>query len=474
MLSTLLKNRTTSYTPLARACLRRYSTSPGPNEELIQVLSRCKSRRSNAARMLTSILDMEEEKASASSNSYKLLAYSKAISAIGRLPEQVRSVEQLEGIGPRIAKRIDAYLSGTPYEPPRTRKAKIPDASPTKHTKPKPAKTLEELRREQVVSLLSGVSGLGSSKANTLYDAGCRSFQDLRAPKFLQMLGRSQQVNAQYMIGLDRLTREQASTVRDFVAQNISSKYTVLLSGDFRRGTASAQRIALVVLHPQATDIFPPEGSPSIDSTVIQKNRYDRLPSPFASHPETTVKFKVLPDTATFSTEIISPLECRGLLATAIAVGPQKWDGIIRVPKRTETEKDGNGWETRTERIQGVQQHEGQFFSAEIYYVPRQCAGASLIALTGDLQFNIAIRRAASRLGLRLNEYGLWRWRVVATTDEIDKQRSIEQHGGYWELVASEKEEDIFEAVGMEWVAPERRNFANLNVGSKKRKTEAL
>ena len=78
---------------------------------------------------------MQEEKDSASSNSYKVRAYSKAISAIGQLPEQVRSVEQvrhassssphpllhsyvflqLEGIGVRIAKRIDAYLSGTSY-----------------------------------------------------------------------------------------------------------------------------------------------------------------------------------------------------------------------------------------------------------------------------------------------------------------------------------------------------------------------
>jgi len=39
-------------------------------------------------------------------------------------------------------------------------------------------------------------------------------------------------------------------------------------------------------------------------------------------------------------------------------------------------------------------------------------------------------------------------------------------------LVASEKEEDILEAVGMGWVAPERRNFANLDARLRKRKTE--
>ena len=102
----------------------------------------------------------------------------------------------------------------------------------TEHTRPKPRKTLDELRRAQVVSLLSSVSGIGyayllppthvfhfivhrTSKANALYDAGCRSLQELREPVFFEMLSRPQQINVQYMIGLDRrMTHEQASTVR--------------------------------------------------------------------------------------------------------------------------------------------------------------------------------------------------------------------------------------------------------------------
>lgn len=64
-----------------------------------------------------------------------------------------------------------------------------------------------------------------------------------------------------------------------------------------------------------------------------------------------------LPDTAAFSTEIISPLECRGLVATTLSAGAQKWHGIIRIPKDVET---------RAERLCAVQQLQGQFFSAEI------------------------------------------------------------------------------------------------------------
>ena len=147
--------------------------------------------------------------------------------------------------------------------------------------------------------------------------------------------------------------------------------HNLVLGADFhlsfsRRGIGSAHHIVLIVLHPQSTGIFPPEGSPSVDSTIKQRSKYDIIPSPFASHPETKVKSKGLPDTATFSTEIISPLECRGLLATTITAGAQKWDGIIRIPERTKSEAEGNGWETRAERIEGVQKREGQFFSAEI------------------------------------------------------------------------------------------------------------
>ena len=98
-------------------------------------------------------------------------------------------------------------------------------------------------------------------------------------------------------------------------------------------------------------------------------------------------------------------------------------------------------------------------------FVPEQCAGAALITLTGDHGFNIAIRKDASQLGLRLNEYGLWQWQSTGVDNG-------EQRGGYWELIASEREEDIFSAVRMEWVAPERRNFTNLDGRSKRRKRE--
>jgi DNA polymerase beta len=81
--------------------------------------------------------------------------------------------------------------------------------------------------------------------------------------------------------------------------------------------------------------------------------------------------------------------------------------------------------------------------------------GAALLALTGDTEFNRDIRTRAINLGLHLNEFGLWRWQP----DENGRNEEGEEKG-YWELVKAETEEEILKEVGMEWVEPEKRNFA--------------
>jgi DNA polymerase beta len=80
--------------------------------------------------------------------------------------------------------------------------------------------------------------------------------------------------------------------------------------------------------------------------------------------------------------------------------------------------------------------------------------GAALLALTGDTECNKDLRTRAINLGLHLNEFGLWRWQP----DE--NGRSEEEEKGYWELVKAETEEEVLRELGMEWVEPEKRNFA--------------
>lgn len=71
-----------------------------------------------------------------------------------------------------------------------------------------------------------------------------------------------------------------------------------------------------------------------------------------------------------------------------------------------------------------------------IRFASPESYGAMILYFTGPRQFNINMRTRAMRNRLRLNEYGLW-------------------HGD--ELVAGRLERDIFDALQMEYIYPEKR-----------------
>ena len=103
--------------------------------------------------------------------------------------------------------------------------------------------------------------------------------------------------------------------------------------------------------------------------------------------------------------------------------------------------------------------------------------------LTGDEEFVRIARIAASRHGMYLNEYGLWRWHSPEEAslesqsdgdgdgngdgnddaEEIGRRRP----NGYWELVEGENEDRILDELELGSIAPQRRNFQFLT--SKKR-----
>ena len=77
-------------------------------------------------------------------------------------------------------------------------------------------------------------------------------------------------------------------------------------------------------------------------------------------------------------------------------------------------------------------------FQADLRLVSPDSRGAAMQYFTGSKAHNIALRDRAMGLGFKLNEYGLFR-----TTDEG--------------RVAGEREEDIYKALGLDWVPPELR-----------------
>ena len=75
----------------------------------------------------------------------------------------------------------------------------------------------------------------------------------------------------------------------------------------------------------------------------------------------------------------------------------------------------------------------------DLRVVPAKSFGAALLYFTGPKAFNIELRKRAIDLGLKLNEYGLY--------------RGTRQ-------VAGATEQSILDALGVDWVAPEARDAA--------------
>jgi DNA polymerase (family 10) len=79
-----------------------------------------------------------------------------------------------------------------------------------------------------------------------------------------------------------------------------------------------------------------------------------------------------------------------------------------------------------------------QNFQVDVRVVPKESWGAALIYFTGSKSHNIELRTVAMRKGLKLNEYGVFR-----TEDDT--------------LVAGSDEEEVYSALGLEYIEPELR-----------------
>jgi DNA polymerase (family X) len=77
-------------------------------------------------------------------------------------------------------------------------------------------------------------------------------------------------------------------------------------------------------------------------------------------------------------------------------------------------------------------------YQADLRIVARESHGAAMQYFTGSKSHNIALRDRAIRLGLKLNEYGVYR-----TEDDV--------------RLAGDTEEDVFAALGLDWIPPELR-----------------
>ena len=78
----------------------------------------------------------------------------------------------------------------------------------------------------------------------------------------------------------------------------------------------------------------------------------------------------------------------------------------------------------------------------DIRIVPRESFGAALHYFTGSKEHNVAVRGLGVRKGLRINEYGVFREGEEAKGDPVG------------ERLGGDREEDVFQAVGLSWIPP--------------------
>jgi DNA polymerase (family X) len=87
----------------------------------------------------------------------------------------------------------------------------------------------------------------------------------------------------------------------------------------------------------------------------------------------------------------------------------------------------------------------------DVRALPIESYGAAMQYFTGSKDHNVVLRQRALRLGLTLNEYGLYR---------------LENN----EKVAGETEEEIYDALGLQWIPPEmRENCGEIELAAERR-----
>ncbi|KAK7028162.1 hypothetical protein VNI00_014977 [Paramarasmius palmivorus] len=405
------------------------------NDAIVDMLRRCK----------------EAEDQSPVRNPYKIRSFQRAIQAIEGLKQPIEKPEDVQGlrglgVGAGISKRIVEFLKGNDVAAPID-----------------PKERREEDKKLLARLDLEKVPYIGPTAAQKLVDMGCKSIDELLKPKYFEELKPTQRIGARYYHHLQQPVQRQeaeaiasekhylpevallyaeASTFGPFAPW---STYSLSCS---RRNYPIAPSAVILIQHSAPVHIplpnVPPFAKAPEDATVDRRGRVHvafRPTSGYSSRLETARD----PLLGT----IVPALEERGLLAEKIQSSAGRWIGIARVPDSADTkngETEIHPFDVRRLRKEAISEGKGIFRKMELNLISEKSLGAALIALTGDVEFNRIIRLAAAKMGLLLNEFGLWKYNENS-----------------WELLpASNDEKEIFAELGMKYVEPERRNYSYL------------
>ncbi|THV03000.1 Nucleotidyltransferase [Dendrothele bispora CBS 962.96] len=404
----------------------------------------------------------QDQLASSGDGRYKLRSVRAAINAIEQTTTKITNkadAEAIAGVGSGTAQEIADFLAT--YRP-----------------------NVEEQRaHKNAMAVLQQVPGIGISKAEKLVSEGCYTIPHLRRPEYTELLTPVQKTNLKYFEHLRQpVQRAESELVANFIRSSLSSEYEVILTGSYRRGFPISSSIPLMLLHPSYVHVpYPNVSSPFSDAAKERSARRGRVQVSFRE------KFTKMAakSQSLLMTQIIPYLEERGLLADTISVGTKKWIGMIRVPDYEGS--SGNAIMEKRQRKENIKKMRGEYRKLEINLVPQKSRAAALLALTGDIEFNRDMRLRANKLGMHLDEFGLWRWN--SSTPENHSSTSSSAESASTEppppefdpssvssnsssllptLVPTLTEESVFEELGLPYVPPDKRNFSYLvSVGKK-------
>ncbi|KAF5284225.1 hypothetical protein FQR65_LT00225 [Abscondita terminalis] len=178
--------------------------------------------------------ELAEYEKNVNRNVYKYNAYRKAASVLAAHPTRIVSGKEaraLNGIGEKIAKKIDEFLE--------TGKLK----------------KLENIHKDEsstAINLLTRVTGIGPAKAHQLVQAGIKTLDDLRNNKHL--LNHHQQIGLKHFEDFEKkIPRAEVGEIENLLKSHINaidSNYGITICGSYRRGKSECGDIDVLLTHP--------------------------------------------------------------------------------------------------------------------------------------------------------------------------------------------------------------------------------
>ncbi|KDQ62601.1 hypothetical protein JAAARDRAFT_203697 [Jaapia argillacea MUCL 33604] len=433
------------------------------------------SAKDDIVDMLTESMQKEQE--APDKNVFKIRAFANAIKAIKQLDHPVRSVDDVKGvhgIGVGIARRINEFFAR------RLGDSNVSSSQLTisSSTSPSVNKSIDEAKmKRRAVAALQEVPSIGPKAARDLVEAGCMTLADLHKPEYLERLKPAMRVGVKFAKHLQTpVGRSEAEAVATLIQETISPEFDLHLVGSYRRGAPQSNDIDILLFHPSFDTLPTPPPSPSPFSPTTSTNTPKRgrpsIPFSFTSVSLSEREKSILLD------EVVKPLEKCGVIAGKLSSGTKKFQGVARVPKRKRTGE----WETAEERLEAASKNLGAYRRLDLNLAPLQSKASALLSLTGDLDFNRDMRSRAAKMGMHLNEFGLWRWvpsgdstgaseaTEVANASASSSKTKLSSKGeedadacGIWEHVPTDSEASLLTELGVEWIEPEKRNFGFLS-----------